>query len=588
MLIKSAFVRGLLSFYYLSNKKERVSIIISLMLIVGSITITIVTPYLFKTLIANANVITVSPYVQNLILVFYIILWCLGKVNLFIREIILTKALEAWKNTLCMNYFKNIFNKFYQDLLKPEVGETMAMIEKIHSEVPHFILTTVLLLIPTMIEICIISIILTIQYGVHLGVISISLFLLILYVNTISSKKLMKYQRSVQKAKRAIYKFANDRLNNIQTIFNYGMQHHEYQLYSHKLKLYTIFEIKNRIYAARSNILQSLIIFVMFTYMTLWSYYRVKEEILTIYDFILINALFISIINPIHSFALVFRNLRRSIEEIKEVWEVQDNPNFYVKDTVYSIEIIEPKKIDLENVSFLYQNNIPVLQNINITFAPNSRTAIVGYSGIGKSTFCNLISYLKPIKGEIKIGDINKDNIPYDILSQYFGIVSQTQGLFMESLLYNITYGCTNYSNKDLEEIIEGLQLSDLISALPHGINSDIAAFGSNLSDGQKQKVLIARVLLKAPKIVILDEATSNMDFRTEAEVYNFLFKRMSSSTIIAVSHRLSSIVKFCDRVVVLSDNKIDAIGSHELLIQTNKIYKSLWQQNGETSEITQ
>ena len=158
----------------------------------------------------------------------------------------------------------------------------------------------------------------------------------------------------------------------------------------------------------------------------------------------------------------------------------------------------------------------------------------------------------------------------------------------MESLLYNITYGCTNYSNKDLEEIIEGLQLSDLISSLPHGINSDIAAFGSNLSDGQKQKVLIARVLLKAPKIVILDEATSNMDFRTEAEVYNFLFKRMSSSTIIAVSHRLSSIVKFCDRVVVLSDNKIDAIGSHELLIQTNKIYKSLWQQNGETSEITQ
>lgn len=578
--IKNPLFRGLISFYKLSIKGEKFGIFVFLLLTVFSVIITLITPYFFKTLIISLdekNYHMISHYIY---LILYLIFWNLGKLNLFIREIFIAKSLELWKKSLSENYFKGIFSKFSKDFIKPEVGEIVATIEKIQNEIPHFILTILLLLVPTIIEIVAISAILSFQFGFHLGIISISLFLLIIYTNIVLSQRLTDYQRKAKHAKKSIYNFSNDRFSNIQTIFNYGMQNKEYENFFDKLNISSVLEIKNRKLGAFSSILQIIFVSIIFIYITLWSYYKVSENIINIYDFILINSFVISIINPINAFALVFRNVRRSVEDMKDVWETKNEAFFLLSNKISHTYYDKAPDIILNNVTFGYNKSSDTIKRVNLTFKSNSTTAIVGYSGSGKSTICKLINHLNPRSGKVLIGNIDRSSTHIEALSKLFGIVEQSHGLFNDTLLYNMTYGVEKYKKEDLYDVIENLELRELISNLPNGIYSDLETFGANLSDGQKQKILIARVIMNAPKIVILDEATSNMDFKTEEKIYNYLFKKLSTSTIIVVSHRLSSIVKLCERVVVISEGKINEIGNHDKLLSQNIIYKSLWKKN--------
>ncbi len=181
MFIKNLLLKGLLAFYLQSSRRDKIVIIISLLLAVVSIIITLLTPYLFKFLIMNATIAHSSIHAQNIILIAYIILWVLGKINIFFREILIIRATELWKKTLCLSYIKKIFSQFRNTFLPFEVGDKVATIERIQNGVPHLILTTVLLLIPTIIEILVIICLLSFQYGAHLGLVTILLFMLTLY-----------------------------------------------------------------------------------------------------------------------------------------------------------------------------------------------------------------------------------------------------------------------------------------------------------------------------------------------------------------------------------------------------------------------
>ncbi len=578
----SPFFKGLLSFYTLSNTKDRFSIIISLLFIIVSTSMTILTPYLFKSLIERQELIANGYRVEHFILIVYLILWMLGKTNIFIREIIITSALENWKKNLSLKFFTHVISKFYINFTKPEVGESIATIEKIQNEAPHFILTTLLLIVPIVIEVCIISFLLAIQYGIHLGIISLSIFLFVLYTNHQSSKQLIHYQKLIKQTRKEIIRFANDRFNNISTVLTSGMKINEVNEYGNKLDLCASLEIKNRIYVAKSNLIQTLIISTIFGYITIWSYHRVTLNLITVYDFILINALLVSIISPIYSFSLVFRNIRRSIEEIKAILSIENGKDFLLNDGKICFECLsDPGKIELDNVSFGYGKSVNILSEVSHTFQHGTKTVIVGPSGVGKSTLCCLISHLLPKQGSIKIGNIERRHLSYVSLSKNLSVLAQNQGLFTETLLYNLTYGCEYYEKRYLEKIIQALKLNDLIRNLSNGIHSKIMTFGDNLSDGQKQKILIARLLIKKPKIVILDEATSNLDLQSEALVYKVLFNFLTSSTFIVVNHRLSSVVQHSDKIIVLSEKQISDVGSHEFLLQNNKIYRSLWKLSG-------
>lgn len=577
MLIWKLMLKELLEFYLQSSTRERIIIIISLILILFSILISLITPYMFKFLIKNINAPSNSFYQQNLILIGYLVLWGLGKLNIFFREILIVRASELWKKTLCLNYFKKIMNQFLKTQVQFEIGEKLATIERIQNSVPNLILTILLLLVPTIIEILLIICLISIHYGIYLGLIAIGTFIITLYINALSTKKLVHYQRIIKKSRSDIYKFTNDRLNNIQTILCEGTENTENHTYARKLNFYALSEIKSKVYAAKINIIQLSLMIGLYIYITLWSYIMINQGSINLYDFILINSFLINVVNPINAFTFVFRNVRRGVEDIYEALEDHD------KKTCHNHSIIPLSsisgKIVLQNISFAYHNKVNVLEDINLTLLPSSKTAIVGISGSGKSTLCKILYALKPLNGIVTIDEIDRHKLDRSTLSNLFGVVSQTRGLFMESLLFNLTYGCPNYKKSDLDNIIELLGLSELISKLPEGLGSNLLAFGSNLSDGQKQKILIARLFLKAPKIIILDEATSCMDFKMESQVYKLLFSYLSSSTILVVSHRLSSIFNFCDQMVVLDNKKINAIGSHTKLIKENKIYESLWYQ---------
>lgn len=242
--------------------------------------------------------------------------------------------------------------------------------------------------------------------------------------------------------------------------------------------------------------------------------------------------------------------------------------------------------IKFENVSFRYNKDKETLHNLNLMINPNESVAIVGESGTGKSTFINLILNLyQPYAGKIYIGDQDVNLLDLHDLRRFIGVVQQDIIIFPDTIRYNLTLGEDNITEETIWDACKRAKLYDVIKNLPDGLNSIIGKDGYDLSEGQKQRVAIARMYLRNPKIIILDEATSALDSEVEKDILSD-WNRLSNlgKTIIVVSHRLS-VAESCNKIVVLSKGKIADIGSHEELIKSSDEYIKLFKSQYSTGK---
>jgi len=379
---------------------------------------------------------------------------------------------------------------------------------------------------------------------------------------------------------------AIDSLMNYETVKFFNNEFYELDRYDKNLFKWQEAAIKSQSSLALLNIGQALIIAIAVTLIVWKAIEGVLQNQLTLGDLVLINAFMLQLYIPLNFLGVLYREIKQSITDMEKLFslldkkrEIIDSPN------AKSLEISKGQLI-FDSVNFSYDGRRKILDNLNFEVMAGKTTAIVGKSGAGKSTLTKLIYRFYDVNnGSIKIDGQNIIDITQTSLRSEIGIVPQDVVLFNDSLKSNIKYGDISATNEEISEAIKASHLESLVKALPDGIETVVGERGLKLSGGEKQRVAIARVLLKKPAILIFDEATSALDSVSEKVIKSEIREISKNRTTLIIAHRLSTIVD-ADMIYVFDKGQIVDRGRHEDLIRRNGHYLELWTMQAQTKEI--
>jgi ATP-binding cassette subfamily B protein len=335
---------------------------------------------------------------------------------------------------------------------------------------------------------------------------------------------------------------------------------------------------KNRLSLFALNGGQSLIIAVAMTAAMVLAALRVSEGIMTLGDFVLINAFMMQVFMPLNFLGFVYREMKGSMTNIENMFALLDvKPK--VADAEDAVELsVSHGEIVFRNVRFHYAPEREIIKGIDFTVPAKQKVAIVGGSGAGKSTLFKLLFRFYDVSsGAICIDGQDIRHVTQDSLRRYIGVVPQDTVLFNSSLFENVRYGCIDATNEEVWSAIRMAHLADFIAELPEKEKTLVGERGLKLSGGEKQRVSIARALLKRPLIMVFDEATSSLDSQSEKIILTAIGEISHQQTTLVIAHRLSTI-KDADTIIVLDGGQIAEQGSHSDLLQADGLYARLWE----------
>ena len=325
------------------------------------------------------------------------------------------------------------------------------------------------------------------------------------------------------------------------------------------------------------NFGQAVIIALGVTAIMFFAAQGVVTKDMTIGDLVLVNALMLQLFVPMNMLGIVYRQITYSLADMDLLAKLlKESPEVEDKSQAYELHL-EDSAIQFQNVSFSYTPERKILDNVSITIQPGEKVAVVGPSGSGKSTIARLLFRFYDVnEGAILINNNNISDCTQDSLRQHISMVPQDTMLFNESIRFNVQYGNPEANEEELRKAISMANLDELIAKLPEGIETIVGERGLKLSGGEMQRVSIARAILKKPKIIVFDEATSSLDSETETAVMQAIQQVTQNVTSLMIAHRLSTIVD-ADRIYVLEHGKVIEHGTHTDLLVNDKLYSSLW-----------
>ena len=370
---------------------------------------------------------------------------------------------------------------------------------------------------------------------------------------------------------------AIDSLLNYETVKYFSAEEREANRYDGAIKQYEKAALTTAYSLAFLNFGQSLIITAGLIIVMVMAALGVQSGYLTVGDFVMVNAYMIQITMPLNFLGTVYREIRQGLVDMGEMFDLLEQP-VEILDSENASELkITDGHISFENVTFGYNKSRLIIQNVSIEINSRETIAIVGPSGSGKSTIGRLLfRFYDAQQGSIKIDGQDIRDVTQESLHRSIGVVPQDTVLFNDTIYYNIAYGLDNASRVEVEKAAKDAQIHDFILSLPDGYETTVGERGLKLSGGEKQRVGIARTLLKNPPILLLDEATSALDTETEREIREALTNASEGRSVLTIAHRLSTIAD-ADRIIVLENGSIVEIGTHEALLRKRGRYYSLW-----------
>lgn len=377
-------------------------------------------------------------------------------------------------------------------------------------------------------------------------------------------------------------------LSHWQTITSFNRQAAEGELYAKAVQESRRAMIKEYEFGYWTNDVQKLFLHLGFIGAALVSLHYISKGEMPVGRFTMLLQYWDLIIKQLSTLRYEALDALEAIVESEKLTDICNQPTTQEE---YSTTLTVSKgEVAFKGVSFSYSNRASCLRNVKFTVTPGYTTAIVGPSGSGKTTIFNLLlGYLNPTSGAIEVDGQDIRRVTRQSLRGSIGIVPQGGRLFNRSIRENVRYGRPEADDEEIKNACRALGLHDMIASLPHGYETVVEENGSNLSEGQAQRISIARVLLKRPKIVLFDEATSALDAETELMAEETLSRTFASSTIVIVAHRLSTI-RHAQRILVMGEGRIVESGSHNELMELNGTYRHLWtlQQRRQTDDGTQ
>jgi ATP-binding cassette subfamily B protein len=378
---------------------------------------------------------------------------------------------------------------------------------------------------------------------------------------------------------------AVDGMLNFETVKYFANEEHEARRYDAALQAYERAAVRSETTLTLLNLGQGTIMATGLVALMTLAARGVAATEMTVGDFVLVNAYLIQLYTPLNFLGMVYRNIKQSLTDLEQMLallavkpEIEDRPGAPAL-------IVGSGAVAFHRVDFRYDVRRPILSEVDFRMSPGATIAIVGPSGAGKSTIARLLFRFYDVDaGAIEIDGQDIRAVTQESLRRAIGVVPQDTVLFNDTIYYNIAYGRPGATRADVEEAARHAHIHDFITSLPDGYYTMVGERGLKLSGGEKQRVAIARVILKAPKLLVFDEATSALDTKTEREIQASLAEISADRTTLIIAHRLSTIVE-ADEILVLDNGRIVERGHHRELLARGRVYAAMWARQQEAEQ---
>ena len=494
-----------------------------------------------------------------------------------IRDTVFGRVTERAMRHIGLQVFKHVHELDLDFHLNRRTGGLARDLERGTRGISFLMRFFVFNIVPTVVEIMLVTAILFYNYGITFAAITVISVILYVGFSIVTTNWRTEFVRQVATADSEASTISIDSLLNYETVKYFTNETYEADRYDVSLRTWETAKRKNRLSLLSLNAGQATIITLSMTLMMGLAAQRVALGTMTIGDFVLINAFMMQLFIPLNFLGFVYREIKGKMANIENMFALLDLSSG-VNDIDQAPDLeVNAGAITFENVSFHYRPDRPIVKNLNLTISPGEKVAIVGASGAGKSTLVKLLfRFYDPSEGRIVIDGQDIRNICQHSLRRVIGIVPQDTVLFNQSIFENIRYGNPQASDAEVEQAIELAHLKDFINELPEGAATTVGERGLKLSGGEKQRVAIARTILKRPPILVFDEATSSLDSTSERSILSALQEISQGHTSMVIAHRLSTIVD-ADTIVVFDHGTVVEQGSHDDLLAQNGHYAELW-----------
>ncbi|MCA0961381.1 ABCB family ABC transporter ATP-binding protein/permease [Salipiger bermudensis] len=430
---------------------------------------------------------------------------------------------------------------------------------------------------PLVIELALVAAVLFVLFDVwYLAVVVVTIALYVWFTFKVTEWR-VRLRRTMNKQDTDANQKAIDSLLNFETVKYFGAETREAARYDAAMKGYEQAAVKTATSLAWLNFGQSLLITTGLVIVMVMAAMGVQDGSLTVGDFVMVNAYMIQITMPLNFLGTVYREIRQSLVDMGEMFDLLDSPRDVTDKPGAPAIAVAGGVVAFDDVRFGYDAERPILKGVSLEVGAGQNVALVGPSGSGKSTIGRLLFRFYDVgSGAIRIDGQDLRDVTQDSLHAAIGVVPQDTVLFNDTIRYNIAYGRDGATEDEIVAAARAAQIHSFIESLPEGYDTQVGERGLKLSGGEKQRVGIARTLLKDPPILLLDEATSALDTETEAEIQTALKRAGEGRTVITIAHRLSTIAD-CDRIVVLEKGEVVEEGTHEVLLARGGRYAQLW-----------
>jgi len=499
-----------------------------------------------------------------------------------LRNAVFEKVGQDAARRLAGKVFRHVHDLSLRFHLERRTGSLTKIVERGTKSIDMMLYFLLFNIAPTVIELTAICVIFFVKFGA--GLVAATLAIVVIYITF--TRKVSDWRTHIQRQmndvdNKAIGR-AVDSLLNYETVKYFGAEDRESARYEEAVGAFARASVRNEVSLAWLNIGQSLITNLMMAgamIFTVWGWSRGR---FTPGDVVWINGLLMQLFRPLDMLGWVYRSIRQGLIDMEAMWDLLDRPAEVVDRPDAPALAVSRGAIRFEHVRFGYDAGREILKGLDVDIPPGTSCAIVGPSGAGKSTIARLLyRFYDPQGGRVLIDGQDIAAVNQRSLRAAIGIVPQDTVLFNDTIGYNIGYGRDGASQSEIEAAARGAAIDQFIAALPEGYESMVGERGLKLSGGEKQRVAIARTLLKNPPVLVLDEATSALDSRTEQAIQETLDKVAESRTTIMIAHRLSTIVN-ADQIVVLDQGRVAERGTHEQLLNQGGLYAELWQRQVE------